>query len=380
MKMTHRERLIAAARGEETDIVPVSPRMGYPLIKKFGSASLDAHMKFQQEYDYDITYITTSGLPNIIDSIGDRGSYSLTDASLEVKTFNDGELQVIERSFHTPAGILRDVKKVAPSGREYGLNPNPIHIEPLIKDRSDLLKLPYITPDPRKFCDIDAVKKLEHTLGDRGIIQVMIRGPLDHQAADARGMENFMIDYHEDREFFNEIIGFFMKHILEETKICLENGIENIFGSWYYTSLSAGWSPEIFKEVFFPLMKKHVDLVHEYNGIYDLYDDGKMMKVLELYKDTGTDILETLTPPPVGDFDLRKAKALIGDKVCLKGYVDLIYVVKEGDEALIRDTIFEALDIASPGGRFILGNSDSFREKTPWENIEAYFKYARMRR
>lgn len=90
-------------------------------------------------------------------------------------------------------------------------------------------------------------------------------------------------------------------------------------------------------------MKEHISLVHSYDATYDLYDDGKCMDVIELYGESGTDILETLTPPPVGDVDLSRAKKLIGDKVCLKGYIDLIYVVQFGTPELIIDTIEDAI-------------------------------------
>ena len=62
----------------------------------------------------------------------------------------------------------------------------------------------------------------------------------------------------------------------------------------------------------------------------DIYDDGKMMRTLDDYVAAGTDIVETLTPPPVGDVDLAAAKRLYGARTCLKGYVDLLYVIKGG--------------------------------------------------
>jgi uroporphyrinogen decarboxylase len=85
-------------------------------------------------------------------------------------------------------------------------------------------------------------------------------------------------------------------------------------------------------------------------------------------------VLETCTPPPVGDFDLVLAKQKIGGRTTLKGYVDLLYVVKHGTPALVEETVREAMEIAKPGGGFIIGSSDSFREGTPVENIAAYFE------
>jgi len=101
------------------------------------------------------------------------------------------------------------------------------------------------------------------------------------------------------------------------------------------------------------------------------------MPILELLADCGIDVLQTLTPPPVGDVDLAEAKRRIGDRVCLMGYVDIIYVIQRGTPELIEHTVRHAIEVASPGGGFILGTSDSIRDGTPLENVRAYFQAAR---
>jgi len=42
------------------------------------------------------------------------------------------------------------------------------------------------------------------------------------------------------------------------------------------------------------------------------------MAIVDLVADAGIDVLETLTPPPVGDVDLAAVKRRIGDRVCLR--------------------------------------------------------------
>ena len=100
------------------------------------------------------------------------------------------------------------------------------------------------------------------------------------------------------------------------------------------------------------------------------------MDILLDYISCKPDGIETLTPPTVGDIDLVKAKKLAGDKVTLKGYVDIIYVMQKGTAKQVRDTVIDALSICAPNGRFILGSSDSFREGTSEINIKTYFDTA----
>ena len=173
------------------------------------------------------------------------------------------------------------------------------------------------------------------------------------------------------------MFAFFHEYSLALLKEVLECGVRFIFGTWYYASLSAGWSPSIFRECFVPLIRQHADLVHGYEGIYHVYDDGKMMQTLGDYVEAGADVVETLTPSPVGDVDLAQAKCLYGERTCLKGYVDLLYVLKMGTPELVERTVRQAIETAAPGGGFILGTSDSIREGTPIENVKTYFETAR---
>jgi uroporphyrinogen decarboxylase len=53
-----------------------------------------------------------------------------------------------------------------------------------------------------------------------------------------------------------------------------------------------------------------------------------------------------------------------------------LYVIKMGTPELVARTVREAIEVAAPGGGFILGTSDSIREGTPKENLVAYFETA----
>jgi hypothetical protein len=59
----------------------------------------------------------------------------LPDVRLEHKSYPQDDKIVCERIFHTPAGRLKDRTVIAPSGKEYGTNPNPIKTEPMVKSQ-----------------------------------------------------------------------------------------------------------------------------------------------------------------------------------------------------------------------------------------------------
>jgi uroporphyrinogen decarboxylase len=366
--MTGRERILTTIKHEEPDRAPISPRMYAYIKSQYGDESLATHLKHFP--DLDMMFIVNDGTPNYLEIYPDQ--YDLPDVKVDQEKYNENDCLIVERTFNTPAGKLSDRTKIPPPGREYGVSPNPIKTEYLVKSKNELDALRYILHPINT--DFNFLQDYQNQLGARGVLMVCVRSALDHNAGYARDLQDIMMDYFDDRLFFNELLNIFHQRSLAQIKAALESGTEFIFGSWYFNSISSGWSPAIFKEVFVPQIKDHVNITHEYGGYYDYYDDGKLNDSMELIANTGVDILETCTPPPVGDFDLMLAKQTIGEKTTLKGYIDLIYVVQQGTPELIDRTIRQAMEIAKSGGGFIIGSSDSFREGTPKENIAAYFE------
>jgi hypothetical protein len=378
--MTPKERLWAAMRHEEVDKVPCSPRLGQALHIFYDDFKTDAtELTFRAVKDLDIDphFITGSGMPEIFMSTGDSVQ-GFPEVRCTVAVLDDGPCRIFNRRFETPAGPLSQALRMPKPGHlEYGLSPNPIHLEHLVKGPDDLDRMRYLAADPKNFKMAPGLEAMDQRVGDRGVVEVNIRSPLDHQAGAARAVEDLMVDYYDDRAFFDRMMTIWFDKMMAETQAVLERGAKIIFGSWYYTSLSVGWSPAIFREVFLPMIKAHAALIHSYGAMYDYYDDGKCMGIVDMIQEAGVDVFETLTPPPVGDVDLAEVKRRIGDRVCLKGYGDLLYVIKMGAPQDVEDMVKRAMEIAAPGGGFIFGTSDSIREGTPRENVRVYFEAAR---
>jgi Uroporphyrinogen decarboxylase (URO-D) len=372
-EMTGRERTMAAIAHEEPDRVPVAPRIWAWMLAHYGDASLATYLRSCNEFGGDAFWCHGLGATSYVYSWPDQ--YDIPDVEVGQDQSEEGGCRVIARTFRTPAGVLTDRVRIPPPGAAWGISPNPVVLEHLVKSREDLGRLPYLLRPT--ITDMSAYHEAERMIGDRGVAEVYIYAPVDTQAGDARGMAELMVDYHDDRAFFDAQLDLFHRRMMSQTKAALEGGVKIIFGSWFYESLSAGWSPTIWREAFLPRLKEQVDLVHSAGALYHLYDDGKMMGLLPMLTEAGVDVVSTCTPPPVADFDLAVSKRDFGDRLCFKGYVDLLYVVKMGTPELVEATVREAMEIGKPGGGFILGSSDSFRDGTPLGNVRAYFDAAR---
>jgi hypothetical protein len=373
-EMSSRQRLLAASRRQEVDRIPCSPRIGYWLMEYYGDAALDTCLRASREFGFDL-HVNTAVFWSPFE-LGVRDSYDLPGVECSVAWSQDGDFKVATRTFRTPAGTLTDQLCIPPAGdRSFGMSPNPFRREHLVKTRADLAALRYLLPDPRRVSLAPYFGQVE-ACGENALVQLNIHSALNHRAGEMMSTTDLMMLLHDDREFFAELLAIGHEQQMAEIRVALDAGVRHFFLNWYYNSMSTGWSPGFWTDFFAPQLRASCALIHAAGGLVNYYDDGKCMAIIELLAAAGIDVLQTLTPPPVGDVDLAEVKRRIGDRVCLQGYTDLIYVLKLGTPALIERTVKEAIEIAGPTG-FILGTSDSIRDGTPLENVLAYFAAAR---
>ena len=96
---------------------------------------------------------------------------------------------------------------------------------------------------------------------------------------------------------------------------------------------------------------------------------GRIGDRLELMAETGTDGIDTLDPPPLGDVDLADAKRRIGTRLFIKGNVDPVTVVLQGTPRQVHKTAMQCIAAGAPGGGFILSTACSIPPYAPPENI-----------
>jgi hypothetical protein len=98
---------------------------------------------------------------------------------------------------------------------------------------------------------------------------------------------------------------------------------------------------------------------------------------LELMARTGTDGIDTLDPPPLGNVDLADAKARLRERLFIKGNVDPVNTVLRGSPERCYQDALHRIAIASEGGGYILSTACSVPPHAPPENILQLSRAAR---
>jgi uroporphyrinogen decarboxylase len=149
-------------------------------------------------------------------------------------------------------------------------------------------------------------------------------------------------------------------------------GFDAILGGEDYGFNSGPFmSPETFRRVHFPALKRICEAAHENGLFYICHSCGNLRPILPLMIEAGIDVYQAIQPIE----DIAGLKRDFGRDVCLWGGVsnhDL--VLAEPDE--IRAQVKQSISACAPGGGFILGSSHSITVQTPLENILAYLEAA----
>jgi MtaA/CmuA family methyltransferase len=129
-------------------------------------------------------------------------------------------------------------------------------------------------------------------------------------------------------------------------------------------------SPADYEEWAFPYQCKVLRAWKEYGARTLLHICGDSSKVLDLYAQTGADIIEV-----DHKVDLALARSIVGDRACVIGNVDPVTVLLQGTPEQVTAASEACLE-AGRGGGYILGSGCVVPRITPLENVRAMVEAA----
>jgi uroporphyrinogen decarboxylase len=130
-------------------------------------------------------------------------------------------------------------------------------------------------------------------------------------------------------------------------------------------------SPADYEEWAFPYERKVIRAWKEYGAKTLLHICGDSSKVLDLYAQTGADIIEV-----DHKVDLALARSIVGDRACVIGNVDPVTVLLQGTPEQVLEASRACLE-AGRGGGYVLGSGCVVPRITPLENVRAMVRAAR---
>ncbi len=132
-------------------------------------------------------------------------------------------------------------------------------------------------------------------------------------------------------------------------------------------------SKRMYEQVVLPYEKRVVDAIHTQAPGVPVYTHtcGHLGDRLELLMETGTDGVDTLDPPPIGNTELADAKTRIGGRMFIKGNMNAVFLLQADSAEAVLDHARERLRDGMPGGGYILSTACSVGPLVQPEKLEA---------
>ena len=129
-------------------------------------------------------------------------------------------------------------------------------------------------------------------------------------------------------------------------------------------------SPKVFEELVWPTLKKGVDMIVNRGFKAHVHMDGDLTSVLDVLKDLTRGLPEGKVLLDLEKTNMKKAKQVLGDEICLHGNVPATLLCL-GTPEEVDVYCRQLIEDCAAGGGFVL----STECETPWnakpENIKA---------
>jgi uroporphyrinogen decarboxylase len=127
-------------------------------------------------------------------------------------------------------------------------------------------------------------------------------------------------------------------------------------------------SPRMYRDFVVPYEKRVTDAVKAEGVPVYTHTCGSIGDRLDLMLATGTEGVDTLDPPPLGNTELAAAKQQIGDKVFIKGNMNAVELLQATQPEQVIAHATDRIVTGKPGGGYILSTACSVAPKVaPWK-------------
>ena len=216
---------------------------------------------------------------------------------------------------------------------------------------------------------IEAVALLKQETGDSRIVEGWVEGPCA-MAADLRGMNTLMLDFHDDPDFVDELFEFVVAMEVAFARAQFEAGADMIGVGDAAASLIG---PRLYTAFVLPYEQRLVGAIKAMGARVRLHICGNTRKILAGMGTLGCDVvdLDFLSP-------MAEGRAAMGPGQVLLGNMDPVRVLRDGTPESVTAMLEECYQAAGP--RYIVGAGCEVPRGTPPENLRALADFARSHR
>jgi MtaA/CmuA family methyltransferase len=227
-------------------------------------------------------------------------------------------------------------------------------------DKSALgsMEPPDPTVSPAMSDRLQAIRLLKEKAGASKIVEGWIEGPCC-AAADLRGINRLMLDFHDDAAFVRELFDWVVELALRFAKAQVDSGAD-LIGIGDPAASLAG--PRLYREFIWQSQKRLVDGIRALGAHVRLHICGHTRAILTDVARLNADIVDIDSVVSMAD-----ARARVGDRQILLGGIDPVRELLNGSPAEVEAAVLRCR--AEAGPRYIIAGGCEVPRSTPAENL-----------
>ncbi len=300
--------------------------------------------------------------------------FKTTYRNCEEKNYFEGNIRYHE--FETPMGKIQEKYEYLPESYTEAL------LEHFVKTPNDLAVLKYVYSDAEYSADYSQAEMRKKQIGNDGINLVYVpKTPfMQLMVYDAGVMQlsELLIDNQDEVE-----------ELLEVMKASFDKAVDiTMTTDCDAVMIPENLSAEMVGKVYFErymkaVQKEWIEKIRKAGKYSFIHMDGSLRALLSEECSTGIDVLEALTPRPVGDLDISEfSKFAAENKTILWGGIPGSYFTPLVSDEEFENHIRKVLEVMKSEPRFVLGIADQappdtldYRLKAVAPLVEKYGKF-----
>lgn len=268
----------------------------------------------------------------------------------------DGGRRLLRKTIHTPVG---DVWQIVDPEAAYD---STWILEHFIKGPEDYRVMEFMVRDAVYHDNYDRIREAQRRLGGDGLVYVRLaKSPIQEMLYQMLGMEQFAVDYKFRRDLFDSLHSAMLERYEELYALAAESPVEVVMLADNITSDVVG--QERFRRYCMPVYHRLRGRLAGTGKLLGVHMDGRLRSLQGEIAEAEFDIVEALTPEPMGDVSVKEARRAWPEKSLWINFTSCVHVEPpETIEAHTRELLEQA------GGKrgFVVGVT----EDAPVEALE----------
>lgn len=346
MVMTKKQQILAAARGEKLEKLPFGARID--VWYNYHSAHGTLPGKYKGWSQTDILRDQGAG--------AQKRFFSLTrEEYRDMEVVEKHDSPYITTEYSTPVGTVSK-KDVFDTSEGPWIR---YEMEKLFKSEKDYPVLKYIMEHTEAVDNFEEYYKLREEIGEDGMVMTGSGGlwsPVQRVMREIIGYELFFYELADHPVRVEELIEMVKDLERRKLKVAIKSDLE-LF------NICANWSDDIqtpmFRKYFVPWFREVGDFLHSHGRLAMAHTDGEMRRLNPMFRETGIDVAEAITPAPQTLVSMREFREQLGSEVTLWGGIPSILFEPMYSDEDFDNYVKNMFREMAPGYRFIVGMGDN---------------------